>query len=106
MIRAHTIFNRHGIEGDGGAEVYMPDMTLVEPVMAQEIYPGCWGQAVVTIGTYDNSAGDHALMFYLSAFQKRRDDEPMFAPQDNSEMFKPVGRDQEGGTGGRRRRAG
>ncbi len=107
VIRAHTIFNKHGQDGPGGVQVYGPDVAEIGGAQAHEIYAGCYGQAVVTIGTYDESrSGDHALMFYLSAFQKTRDGEPLVSAADHSEMFKPVGRDQEGGTGGRRRRKG
>ncbi|KKM18295.1 hypothetical protein LCGC14_1667070, partial [marine sediment metagenome] len=54
----------------------------------------------------DDNRGNHALMFYLLAFQKTRDGDPLISARDHSELFKAVGRDQDGGTGGRRRRKG
>lgn len=107
IIRAHTKFNKHGVEGPGGIQVFGPDVLPIEEVESHEVYPGCYGQALVTIGAYTESAsGRNALMFYLSAFQKTRDGEPLISAADHSSAFKAVGRDQEGGTEGRRRRPG
>jgi len=106
VIRAHTIYNKHGQDGPGGIQVFGPDVKEIAPVEAHTVYNGCWGQAVVTISTYVERSGDNALMCYLAAFQKTRDDEPLASAVDYSEVFKPVGRDQEGGTGGRRQRKG
>lgn len=106
VVRAHTIFNMHGVEGPGGVPVYGPDVAEIDVTQSQEVYGGCYGCAGVTIGTYDDNRGSHALMFYLLAFQKTRDGTPLISARDHSELFKPVGRDQDGGTGGRRRRKG
>ena len=107
VIRAHTKFNKHGAEGPGGVQVFGPDVQPIEGVESGEIYPGLYGVALVTIGSYkENVTGRNALMLYLNAFQKTRDGEPLVSAADHSQAFKPVGRDQDGGTGGRRRRAG
>lgn len=107
VIRAHTQFNKHGAEGPGGIQVFGPNIQPIEAVESGEIYLGLYGVARVSIGKYkENATGRDALMFYLCAFQKTRDGEPLVSAADHSQAFKPVGRDQDGGTGGRRRRAG
>lgn len=117
VIRAKTSFNKHGVEGEGGAVVYGPDVELIEPVQANLVYPGCYGVAAVTLKDYlseDKRAGKNypAITIYLTAFQKTRDGEKLVSQSDHSKLFKPVGRQaaaansnaEEGG--GRRRRAG
>ena len=108
VIRAHTFFNKHGANGPGGIQVYAPDVTEIGPAHSHEVYGGCFGQAVVSIGSYtDSRTGMNAMMFYLAAFQKTRDGDPLVSAADYSQVFKPVGRDKAGGeSGGRRRRKG
>ena len=110
VIRAHTIFNIHGADGPGGVQVLGPDKTPIEAIMSHEVYPGCYGQAVVKIGNYvESKTQKRALMFYLCAFQKTKDGEPLVSASDYTELFRPVGRDTAEGaaaTGGRRRRKG
>ena len=105
VLRAHTLFNKHGQDAPGGVAVYGPDVGEIGPANRQEIYPGCYGQAALTIGTYDDSrTSDHALMFYLSAFQKIKDGERLMTARDFSEVFKPVGREEGSGLTRRRKR--
>lgn len=109
VIRADTKFNKHGQDGPGGIQVYNEDLEEVTAVNRQEVYPGCYGIAAITISTYTTAAGDPACKFYLSAFQKTRDGEKLVTSADHSKLFKPVGRKKsEDGekSNGRRRRKG
>jgi hypothetical protein len=105
IIRAKTIYNKHGADGPGGIQVFNPDGVEIDPTMAAEVYQGSYGKAVLTIGTYtDSRTSKNALMFYLAAYGKDRDGERLVSTADHSEMFKPVGRAETGST--RRKRAG
>lgn len=105
VLRAHTIYNKFGQSGPGGIFVYAPDVSEIGAANRQEIYPGCYGQAAISIGTYDDSrSGDHALMFYLNAFQKTKDGERLVTATDYSEVFKAVGREEGSGPSRRRQR--
>jgi len=104
VIRAGTIYNGQGIDAPGGVQVFDPANEPIDFLTQEGIYNGCWGRVGVQIGTYDIDG--RGLNLYLCGFQKTRDDERLSSGNDASELFKPVGRDQEGGTGGRRRRAG
>lgn len=109
IIRAHTKFNKHGEDGPGGIQVFNEKVEEIEGVESREIYNGCYGMALVTIGTYvDSKTQVRSLMFYLSAFQKTRDGDPLVSAADHSNAFKPVGRDAAAGeeASQRRRRAG
>lgn len=104
VIRAHTIFNKHGQDAPGGVMVYGPEVEEIGPAQRQEVYTGCYGQAALTVGTYiESRSGDHALMFYLGAFQKTQDGDRLMSARDYSKTFKPVGRAE--GEGTKRRRA-
>lgn len=93
VIRAHTIYNKDGQDAPGGIAVYGPEYPAeIGPANRQELYIGCYGQMALTIGTYDDRSGNHALMFYLCAFQKTGDGERLVTARDYSEVFKPVGR--------------
>ena len=105
VVRAKTLYNKDGQDAPGGIQVYSPEVEEIGPANRQEIYPGCWGQAALKIATYDDRGGDHALMFYLHAFQKTKDGERLITGQDYSEVYKPVGR-QEGRGPARRRKRG
>ncbi len=105
VLRAHTIYNKDGMNAPGGVAVFGPDVGEIGAANRQEVYPGCYGQAALTIGTYDDSrSGDHALMFYLSAFQKTKDGERLMSARDFSEVFKAVGRTEGEGPARRRKR--
>ena len=109
IIRPHTIYNRHGVDGPGGTTVYGPDGNELEVLQSNEIYNGCYGRAVVTIGKpyVDSESGKNALTLYLSGFQKTKDGDPLVSAADFSQVFKPVGRDTSAAEGeGRRRRKG
>lgn len=105
VIRANTMFNSDGANGPGGIQVYLPDVSEVTLADRGEIYQGCYGIAVVTVGFYedDNSESGNALKFYLSAFQKTKDGERLVSSADHSKLFKPVGRTK---TSNRRTRKG
>ena len=104
IVRAKTMYNKHGQDAPGGIQVFGPDVEEIGPANRQEIYPGCYGQAALKIATYDDRGGDHALMFYLHAFQKIKDGERLITAQDYSEVFKPVGREEGSGPARRRKR--
>ena len=94
IIRAATIFNRHGEEDVGGVAVYGPDAEPIEVVNKGDVYQGCFGIAGVKIDFYqDAKSQKNALMFYLEAFQKTRDGERLISEADHSNLFKPVGRE-------------
>ena len=105
VIRAHTQFNEFGADAPGGIFVIGPDAkTRIEAVAQQEIYNGCYGCARLTIDTYiESNTQRRALMFYLNAFQKTRNGDPLFTQQDHAGAFKPVGGGGE--EGAKRRRA-
>ncbi len=96
VIRAHTLFNRDGRDGPGGIAVWDDgaggEVGPIEPMNADQVYPGCYGKVAVTIGSYEDNQGDLCLMLYLSAFQKTRDGDRLLTPRDTSKLFEPVGR--------------
>jgi len=106
IIRASTEFNKEGVQGPGGIQVWSPE---VEPIALElgntgEIYQGCYGVAAVTIACgKDPGKDDRYVKFYLSAFQKTRDGEKLSTGRDTSKLFEKVGR-AEGGEGRRSRR--
>ncbi len=110
IIRAATEFNKDGVKGPGGIQVWSPE---VEPIALElgntgEIYQGCYGVAAVTIATgkdpdKGSMEGTRYVKFYLSAFQKTRDGEKLSTGRDTSKLFEKVGR-AEGGEGRRSRR--
>ena len=110
VLRAHTLYNKHGQDAPGGIFVCGPDGSEDEigPANRQEIYPGCYGRAALQISTYDDGrSGDHALMFYLTGFQKTKDckdEDRLMTARDYSEVFKPVGREEGSGPARRRKR--
>lgn len=108
VLRAHTIFNKDGHDAPGGIAVYDENVELVTVANMNVIYQGCYGQAAVTIGTYEDRDDRPAIMCYLSAFQKTRDGERLVTPRDHSTLFKPVGRQAaaNGEAPARRKRAG
>lgn len=104
VIRADTVYNKDGTDGPGGIQVFDEDVEPIEPARQGEIYPGCYGQAAVVIGKYEDDEGNNALKFYLSAFQKTADGEKLIKAADRSGLFKPVGREKGSKDGSRRRR--
>ena len=105
VIRAHTIYNKDGSNGPGGIQVYDMDLSEIGVVNRSAIYPGCYGEAGVTVGCYTDSRTDaHALMFYLAVFHKTKDcadDERLVTTADYSKLFKPVGKKTGGRSTGR-----
>lgn len=102
VVRAHTIYNKDGSNASGGIQVYDTDLSEIVGATRGTIYPGCYGIAGVTVGCYtDSRSGDHALMFYLSAFQKTKGGERLVTASDHSKLFKPVGKKEGGRSTGR-----
>lgn len=116
VIRAKTIFNKHGEKGPGGIQVLNLDTSEIGPANRGEVYQGCFGVAAVTFSGYTDDKGGNAITCYLSAFQKTGEGERLFTAKDHSNLFKPVGRkpveETEGedasasSSGGRSRRKG
>lgn len=109
VVRANTIYNKHGQDAPGGIQVFDENVNEVGPANADAIYPGCMVQLAVSVSTYTDGRGDPAVKFYLEAVQKVADGERLVTPKDRSSLFKPVGRDNKAANdsgGGRRRRAG
>ncbi len=112
VIRADTGFNKDGIDGPGGIQVFDEEAEEVPIARQGEVYRGCYGIAGVTIGAYESNDGNNALKFYLVAFQKTKDGEKLVSAADRSSLFKPTGRkarrgedgEESGGDDGRRRR--
>jgi len=93
VIRANTIYNKDGDDGDGGIQVLNVDVSPIGPANASEIYLGCFGIAAVTFGNYqDQATGNNAITLYLAAFQKTADGDRLVTAKDYSGLFKPVGR--------------
>lgn len=107
VIRAKTIFNKHGEEGPGGIHVYAPDgESEIGIANREEVYQGCYVIAAVTINTYtDEKTGNNALSIYLTAVQKTRDGDRLISAADHSQLFKSVGKASKA-EGGRRKRKG
>lgn len=106
VARANTIYNLNGQDAPGGIQVWDEQVKPIGPANRQAVYPGCFGQAAVTIHCYLDNRGDKAMKFYLSAFQKTGDGEKLVASKDTSSLFKPVGKpagDADATTGRRRR---
>lgn len=96
VVRASTIYNKDGVDGPGGIQVYDEDVELISAAQSAQVYPGCFGEAAVVIGTYqgDDAGPDkdepfNGLKFYLSAFQKTADGERLATGGDRSGLFKP-----------------
>ena len=109
VCRPNTTFNKHGQDAEGGIDVFDEEVKPITGVNQQEIYPGCYGIAGVTISCYKNNRGEKALKFYLVAFQKTRDGEKLVTPRDNTKLFKPLAKaaskdGEKAEDGGRRRR--
>lgn len=109
VLRAKTIYNKDGVDGPGGVQVFDEAVKEIGAGNMNEIYQGCFGQVAVTINCYEDNDGDPAMSCYLSAFQKTGDGERLVTPKDHSTLFKPVGRTAAAANGeapARRRRAG
>jgi len=107
VIRANTIYNKDGIDGPGGIQVFDEDVQEITPARSGDIYPGCEVEIAVTLSGYEDNQGNNAIKFYLSAVQKIADGEKLVKAADRSSLFKPVGRTGGGAPAGegRRRRA-
>lgn len=93
VARPNTQFNRAGNIGEGGIDVFGPDLKVLGLDLGNSdlVYNGCYGVAKVKLGHYFPSTGGLGVKFYLVAFQKTRDGEPLKAPRDNSTLFEAVG---------------
>ena len=105
VIRANTSFNKEGKEDVGGIAVYDADTSAIGFAEKSKVYNGCHGIAAVTISAFEAANKDKGVKFYLVAFQKTADGEPLTTASDKSTLFKPVG-NVTPITEGRRRRGG
>ena len=96
VVRADTIFNINGQDAPGGIQVYDENVKAIGPAQRAAVYPGMFGQAAVVISCYLDNAGDKAMKFYLSAFQKTKDGDKLVTSSDHSTLFKPVGKPVQG----------
>ena len=105
IIRAHTLYNKHGEEAPGGIQIWDEDIAKMEDVDAKEkCFNGSRGAARLSIGDYEDRDGGDCLMFYLSSYQYRGEGERLMSPQDTSDMFNKVGREKGDGKSKRRSR--
>ena len=114
VVRATTIFNKHGEDDVGGVQVFNES---VKDADKSEIYRGSHGHMVISLGHYQKDKEDedgdpyqiNAITFYLQAYQKTRDGDKLASSTDRKQLFKPVGKkksDEKSGGGGRKRRKG
>ena len=72
-------YNKDGADAAGGIQIYDQDVEIIEASRQGDMYPGCFAEVAVTIGTYEHEDDEgethNALKFYLSAVQKTRDGE-------------------------------
>ena len=93
VIRASTIYNKHGEDGPGGITVL--DEALEEVDAAQNkvdnvVYNGCYIEALTALGFYTNDDGEDCLNWYLKAVQKVGDGEKLAGTaSDVKAAFKP-----------------
>ncbi len=111
VIRANTIFNKDGVDGPGGIQIFDEAAEAIPAARQGEIYQGCYGIAAVNVGFYeDERSGEPGIKFYLAAFQKTKDGDHLVTATDRSSLFKPTGRKPGGAAGagaaegGKRRR--
>jgi hypothetical protein len=105
VLRANTIYSKNGVDGPGGIEVWTPDLKPIDFSNRDQIYPGVYIQAAVTINCYEDRDGDKCVGFYLNGVQKIKDGEPLVQKKSSAGAFKPVGR-VDGAATTRSRRAG
>jgi len=110
VIRANTIYNADGVDGDGGIQVYDENKDAVEAVNRKEIYSGSHGRMAVTFGTYEGEDRDGntfpAITAYLVAWQKTGDGEKLVQSADRSTLFEKVGKVSDDAPRSRRTRRG
>lgn len=104
VLRMNTIYNKDGVDGPGGIQVFDADAEEISPSRQGEIYPGCYGIPAVTLSGYEDDDGNNALKLYLVAFQKTADGEKLVRAADRSTMFRPVAREGGGEKRENRRR--
>lgn len=90
VIRASTIYNKHGEDGPGGITVLDEACEDVDPTQKHEVYNGCYIEALTAIGFYTNDDGEDCLNWYLKAVQKVGDGEKLAGTaSDVKSAFKP-----------------
>lgn len=104
VARPNTKFNKDGVEGPGGIQVFDEEVKPVTIANRQVIYDGCKVQCGVTIHCYKDNRGDKCQKFYLTAVQKVDDGERLVSQRDHSQLFKPAGRKKGDGKSRRRSR--
>ena len=112
VVRAKTLFNKHGENDAGGIQVIDEDLVDIEAVDKDKIYRGVYGRAKVSIDTYIKEADDthdedrQAITLYLMAFQRTKDGDRLGGTADHAGSFDKVGREEGEGTSNRRSRKG
>ena len=103
VVRASTIYNRHGEDAPGG--VYVCDENAKELDFAErgKIYNGCHGIAALAPQAYSID-GRKGVTFYLQGFQFVKDGDPLRGVDPSSLFTATVSAASEGK--GRRRRGG
>lgn len=101
VVRASTIYNRHGEDAPGG--VYVCDENAKELDFADrgKVYNGCYGIAALAPQAYSID-GRKGVTFYLQGFQFVKDGEPLRGV-DPSSLFTATVSDKSEGKGRRRR---
>ena len=103
VIRASTIYNKHGEDGPGGVPVFDEDVAEIDFASRDKIYNGVEGEAAITISCYE-IRGERGVKLYLSAFRRTGDGERLVGERDFTKVFQPVS--TGAATSPRRRRAG
>lgn len=105
IIRAHTIYNKHGEDAPGG--VYVADENAEELAFDKrgKVYNGSYGVAVVQASTFEID-GKKGVSLYLNGYQFVKDGEPLRG-SGVAAMFQPLSKPDAGSEKkGRRRRSG
>ncbi len=100
VVRASTLYNKHGEEGPGGVKVYNEEGGEVGAAASETIYRGSMGQLAITLVGYQTEVTKedgskvkrNAITFYIVAYQKTGEGERLVSASDHSKLFKAVGR--------------
>lgn len=115
VLRANTIYNQHGENAPGGLKIVNENSDgYLEFSEHDKFYRGCEARIALTLKAYmhkykvrdGEEIEEPAITCYISAVQYCGPGERLAGERDDTKLFAPVGRDQEGGSGGRKRRAG
>lgn len=105
VIRSGTQYNKEGVEGPGGIDVWAPDLSAVQPANRGTVYNGCFGHVAAKAAAYegsDRTGKYYGVKFYLVAFQKSKDGEKLMSSTNTQTLFKAAAGRTEGGGVSRR----